>query len=79
MRVLYIVATGAGDTTKASVAVHLAVNGSIEAGHQIDVVLAGDGTEWAKDAAVQAAEGLGVPPMRDLFAKLKQHEVPVFV
>lgn len=79
MRVLYMVTTGTADATKASIPVHLAVNGSVEVGDEASILLAGDGTEWVKAAARDGAAGLGVPPMAELFAKVRQHEVPVYV
>ena len=43
------------------------------------LVLAGDATELVKADIRDGLEGLGVPPIRDLFGKARQHEVPVFV
>ena len=71
--------TGASDATRASLAIHLAVNGSLEVGHTVSLVLAGDATELLKTDVRDQLEGLGVPPVRDLLAKARQHEVPVFV
>ena len=71
--------TGASDPTRASLALHLAVNGSVEVGHDIGIVLAGDATELLQTATREKLEGIGVPPVRDLLAKASQHEVPVYV
>jgi hypothetical protein len=79
MRPLFMILTGAGDPTRASIPLHLAANGSVEIGDQPVVVLAGDATEYLLDDAIDRAEGVGVPPMRDLLAKLRAHEVPVYV
>jgi predicted peroxiredoxin len=79
MQTLYIATSGASDPTKASIPVHLAVNGSIEAGHTPRIVLAGDAAELVKADTRERLEGIGLPPMRDLFAKVRQHEVPVYV
>jgi hypothetical protein len=54
MKVLYLATTGAGDPTKASLPLHIAGNGSVEA-------------------------GVGIPPLRDLFRKLLDNDVPVYV
>src|SRR5439155_16537867 len=64
---------------RASVPLHLAVNGSLEVGHTVGIVLAGDATELLKEDVRQELEGLGVPPMRDLLAKVREHQVPVYV
>ena len=79
MKVLYALTTGTADPTKASLPIHLAVNGSHENGDEVSIFMAGDGTEFAAASAIEAAEGVGVPPMRDLFAKVVQYEIPVHV
>jgi predicted peroxiredoxin len=79
MRVLYLAATGSSDPTRASLPLHLAVNGSLEIGDDVGVVLAGDATEFIRPDVLEAAEGLGLPPLRDLFGKARAHEVPVYV
>jgi predicted peroxiredoxin len=79
VKVLYIVTKGTGDATLASVPLHIAANGSIEIGQEASVVLAGDATELVVGENAQNVEGLGVPPMRELLSKLKEHRVPVYV
>src|SRR6266536_1007003 len=49
MKVLYLATTGAGDPTKASIPLHIAANGSVEADQECAVVLAGDATEFVAD------------------------------
>ena len=79
MRLLYIVTKGVDDATLASVPLHIAANGSLEVGQEVSVVLAGDGTDLVIGDNAQRMEGVGVPPMRDLVSKLKEHQVPVYV
>lgn len=79
MRFLYIVTKGMSDPTLASVPLHLAANGSVELGQEVTVVLAGDATELAIGDNALHVEGLGVPPARELLAKLRDHQVPVYV
>lgn len=79
MRFVYLTATGAGDATRATVPFHLAVNGSAEVGHDTAIVLAGDATELVAGDAADHVEGLGVPPLRELLAKVRDHNVPVYV
>jgi len=71
--------SGASDPTRASIPLHLAVNGSLEVGHTVGIVLAGDATEMVKADVREQLSGIGLPPVRDLFAKARQHEVPVYV
>jgi len=79
MKVLYLVTTGSGDPTRASLPLHIAANGSVEAGQECAVALAGDATELVLRATAEHVEGVGVPPARELFQKLLDNEVPVFV
>ena len=79
MKFVYVVTKGAGDPTLASVPLHLAANGSVEVGHDTAVVLVGDAAEIVIGDAAESLEGVGVPPMSELLAKLKDHEVPVYV
>lgn len=79
MRCLYLVSSGPADPTRASIPFHLAVNGSLEVGQEPGLVLAGDATEFVLPGTLDAAEGLGLPPLRELFAKVKEHGVPLYV
>ena len=79
MRILYLAATGAGDPTRASIPLHIAANGSVEIGQGCAVVLVGDGVELISRETAEQVEGVGIPPARDLFSKLREHEVPVYV
>jgi predicted peroxiredoxin len=79
MRILYLATTGVGDPTKASIPLHLAANGSVDAGQECAVALAGDAVDLARRERAESVEGVGIPPARELFQKLREHEVPVYV
>src|SRR5207245_11736334 len=79
MKVLYLAATGASDATRASIPLHVAANGSVEAGQECAVVLVGAATELVSRETAERVEGVGVPPVRDLVRKLVANQVPVFV
>jgi predicted peroxiredoxin len=79
MKFVYVVTTGTDDPTKASLPLHLAANGSIEVGHDTAVLLAGDATEMLFGDNLEQMQGIGVPPVRELIAKLRDHAVPVYV
>src|SRR5437867_10618777 len=70
MKVLYLATTGVGDPTKASIPLHIAANGSVEAGQECAVVLVGDATELVSRETAEHVEGVGVPPARDLVREL---------
>jgi predicted peroxiredoxin len=79
VKVLYLATTGASDATKASIPLHIAANGSVEVGQECAVVLAGDATEFVSRETAERTEGVGVPPVRELFQKLIDNQVPVYV
>ena len=79
MKTLYVATAGAADSTRASIPLHLAANGSVEAGHETAVALIGDASELLDEGTLDGVEGVGVPPARDLMAKLLEHAVPVYV
>jgi predicted peroxiredoxin len=79
MRILYLVTTGPDDPTKASIPLHIAANGSVEVGQESAVVLAGDAVDLAQRGTAEKVEGVGIPPARELFRKLLDNQVPVFV
>ncbi|MGH3115897.1 MAG: DsrE family protein [Gaiellales bacterium] len=79
MKTLYFATAGETDATRASLGLHLAANGSVEVGHETAVVLAGDATELLSEETANKLEGVGVPPVRELLAKLLEHGVPVYV
>jgi len=62
MRTLYMTTAGSTDPPRVSIPLHLAVNGSLEVGHDVGVVLAGDATELTKIGVRDTLEGVGVPP-----------------
>ena len=79
MKLAYFVSAGTADPTKASLPLHLAANGSLETGQEAVVVLGGDATEIIIGDNAERIEGVGIPPMRELLAKLVDHSVPVHV
>jgi predicted peroxiredoxin len=79
MKTLYFCITGSNDPTRASIPLHVAANGSVEAGHETAVLLAGDATELLSRETSDRLEGVGVPPARELLAKLLDNDVPVYV
>jgi predicted peroxiredoxin len=79
MKVLILTTTGASDPTRASIPLHIAANGSLEVGQQPEMVLAGDAAEIILGDSLDKIEGVGVPSMRELVAKLSDNGVPFYV
>ena len=57
MRILYVLTTGTADPTKASLPVHMVVNGSLAIGDEPEIFMAGDGTEYLAGDAIEHAQG----------------------
>ncbi len=79
MKFLYIVTKGAGDPTGASLPLHMAANGSLEVGQEVAIIFAGDGAEVVLADNAETMQGVGVPSVKELLAKLADHQVPVYV
>ena len=79
MKILYLATAGAADPTRASLPLHIAANGSVAAGQDCAVVLAGDATELVARETAERLEGVGIPPLRELLQKLIENRVPIFV
>jgi predicted peroxiredoxin len=79
MKMTYVATAGMGDPTRASIPLHLAANGSVENGDDTSIVLLGDAAELLVGETAEQLEGVGLPPARDLLAKLRDHTVPVYV
>ena len=79
MKLVYFASSGMGDPTRASLPFHLAANGSLEVGQEAAVILGGDAAELVLEDNAERVDGVGLPPLRDLLAKLRDHEVPVYI
>lgn len=54
-------------------------SGSIDAGHETAIFLTGDATMLLKDDLAEQIHGVGVPPLKDLMAKVVQNNVPIYL
>lgn len=79
MRMLVWATAGAADATKASIPLHIVANGCVEVDHDSAIILAGDATDLVVGDTIETLQGVGIPPVRDLVAKLRDHDVPVYV
>jgi predicted peroxiredoxin len=79
VKITYFASAGTGDPTRASIPLHLAANGSVEVGQEVAIILGGDAAELLLEDTAERLEGVGVPPARELLAKLREHDIPVYV
>lgn len=76
--ILYTCTQGSGDPTAATIP-FVAALGAIEAGHQPQIALLGEGTYLMKDAIAEQIHGVGWPALSELLSKVREHSVPVYV
>lgn len=79
MKITYVSSVGTNDPTTASIPFHIAANGSAEIGQDAAIVLAGHSADLIVGRAWEKVEGVGVPPLRELLAKVRDHGIPVYV
>ena len=79
MKMVVWATAGASDATKASIPLHIVANGCVEVGHDSALILAGDAAEMMIGDNAERIEGVGIPPVRELLAKLVEHRVPIYV
>jgi len=76
---LYIGSHGPDDPTKACIPFHLAVNGAAEAGIEATINLMGDAAVLIQDRYIESVMPLGLPPLRDLMAKIRKKGIPIYI
>ncbi len=76
---LYIASHGPDDPTKACIPLHLAVNGAAEAGIEASINLMGDAAVLIQDRYIESLTPVGLPPLRDLMAKIREKGIPVYI
>ena len=76
---LYIATHGPDDPTKACIPFHLAVNGAAEAGIDAAINLVGDATILVQDRYVEYLTPVGLPPLRELMAKVREQGIPIYI
>ena len=77
-KLMYVGTRGTDDPTQATFPFLLA-KGAIEAGHEAGITLMGESAPLIKDHIVQQVQGVGVPPLKELFDFVVAHEVPITV
>ena len=76
-RILIISTHGSEDPTRAGLAFFLA-KGSIEAGHDPEVILAGDASVLARKAVSDSVLPVGMPPLKDWIQSALENNVPIY-
>jgi predicted peroxiredoxin len=77
-KLLYQGTAGFEDPTRAGMPFHMA-GGAMEAGHEAVIVLAGDASVTMKTAVAEGLHPFGMPPFKELLAKVVAGNVPIYV
>jgi predicted peroxiredoxin len=77
-KILYATSFGSDDPTRATIP-FIAATGAIQAGHQPEIALLGEATYLVKTGMAEQIQGVGFPPLTELFSKLIEHRIPVYV
>jgi uncharacterized protein involved in oxidation of intracellular sulfur len=75
-RILYVVTAGSDDPTRAALPFNFAL-GALEAGHQPEIFLTGEGVYLLKEDVAGSIVPVGPPPLREMLAKLVEQRVPI--
>ena len=78
-KLLITTSTGPGDPTRASVPLHIALNGAVKSGTDVAVAFAGDAAEILKPDVYRSVRGVGIPPMAELMDGLARAKVTFYV
>ena len=77
-RELFIGLHGSEDPTKATFPFIMA-GGALDAGHQTAIVLLGDAVVLMNGAVADNVHGVGLPPLKELMAKVTAAKVPIYI
>ena len=77
MKFLYLATRGAEDPTHACMPLFFA-KGAKDAGHEVEVVMAGDAVVLFHEPTAENTKGVGMPPAKELLAFCKENGVPVY-
>ena len=69
---------GPSDPTRASMPFHVG-KGAREAGYEVGIVLANDGPFLMKDSIRDSVNGVGMPPLKELFQFAVSNNVRVYI
>ena len=77
-KILYVGTHGTDDPTRASMPFHMAL-GAVEAGYSAEINLAGDAVVCIQDKIIESVKGVGMPVLKELFEKILNEKVPIYI
>ena len=75
---LFIGLHGSEDPTKASFPFIMAT-GALDAGYQTAIILVGDAVVLMRNTVADNVHGIGLPPLKDVMAKVVAAKVPIYI
>jgi len=75
---LFIGLHGSEDPTKATFP-FLMAGGALDAGHQTAIILVGDSVVLMNNTVAESVHGVGLPPLKELMAKVFAAKVPIYI
>ena len=78
MKFFYLGLCGSENPTRAGFPFHLAL-GALEAGHQAEIGLAGDAVVLMKGVVAESIFPVALPSLKELFDKVVEQKVPLYV
>ncbi len=78
MKFFYLGLCGSENPTRAGFPFHLAL-GALEAGHQAEIGLAGDAVVLMKGVVAESIFPVALSPLKEMFAKVIEQKVPIYV
>lgn len=77
-KLLYAGTYGTDDPTRATMP-FLFATGALDKGHEPMVVLMGEAVLLLKEGVIDAIQGVGFPPLRQIYDRIIENKVPIFV
>jgi predicted peroxiredoxin len=75
---LFIGLHGSEDPTKATFPFAMA-SGALDAGYQTAIILVGDAVLLMSSTVADNVHGVGLPPLKDVMAKVVAAKVPIYI
>ena len=76
--ILFSSTYGSDDPTRATIP-FVGALGAVEAGHEAQIGLLGEATFLVKDEIAGHIHGVGFSPLTEMWPKVIEHEIPVYV
>jgi uncharacterized protein involved in oxidation of intracellular sulfur len=76
---LLVVGTYATDDPTRATMPFIVASGALDRGHEPGIALMGEAVYLMKDMILDGIQGVGFPSLRQLFDKIVEREVPVYV